>query len=250
MTVRDLSGTTAIVTGAGRGFGSETAAALCEAGARVVGVARDKDDLEKLRARLGDAFVPVAEDATDPAVAERLVAEYRPRVLVLNAGAVPLGRPIQEYDWESFSRHWLVDVQHAFHWMRQALTRPLEPGSIVVALSSGAALRGSPVSGGYAGAKATIRFLTSYAAEESARSGLGISFRSILPPMTPGTGVGNAGVHAYAQRSDTEVDEFVRRLGPTLTPAQVGAAVATLAADTSLDSGAYQPTPDGLHKLD
>jgi NAD(P)-dependent dehydrogenase (short-subunit alcohol dehydrogenase family) len=53
-----------------------------------------------------------------------------------------------------------VDVQHAFHWTREALLRPLEPGSTVIAVSSGAALRGSPISGGYAGAKAAIRFLT------------------------------------------------------------------------------------------
>jgi NAD(P)-dependent dehydrogenase (short-subunit alcohol dehydrogenase family) len=44
----------------------------------------------------------------------------------------------------------------------------------VIAVSSVAALRGSPISGGYASAKATIRFLTSYAAEESRREGLGI----------------------------------------------------------------------------
>ena len=38
---------------------------------------------------------------------------------------------------------------------------------MVIAVSSGAALRGSPLSGGYAGAKATIRFIASYAADES-----------------------------------------------------------------------------------
>ncbi|MEZ0070462.1 NAD(P)-dependent dehydrogenase (short-subunit alcohol dehydrogenase family) [Streptacidiphilus sp. MAP12-20] len=250
MTVPDLNGTTAIVTGASRGLGGEAAAVLCAAGARVVGVARDKAELEQLRERLGANFVPVAEDATDPAVAERLLAEYRPRVLVLNAGAVPLGRPVQEYDWESFSRHWQVDVQHAFHWTRQALTLPLDPGSIVASVSSGAALRGSPVSGGYAGAKATIRFLTAYAAEESARGGLGISFRSILPPLTPGSGVGNSGVHAYAERSGVDEEEFVRRLGPVLSPAAIGAAIATLATDPALEAGAYQPTAEGLKKLD
>jgi len=46
-------------------------------------------------------------------------------------------------------------------------------------LSMGAALFGSPLSGGYAGTKATIRFLTAYAAEESQRAGLGIRFVSV-----------------------------------------------------------------------
>jgi len=58
---------------------------------------------------------------------------------------------------------------------------PLAPGSIVITLSSGAALRGSPLSGGYAGAKAAIRWLTAYAAQESGREGLGIRFVSLLP---------------------------------------------------------------------
>ena len=55
-------------------------------------------------------------------------------------------------------------------------------------MSSGAALRGSPLSGGYAGAKATIRFITGYAADESERAGLGIRFVSVLPQLTPATG--------------------------------------------------------------
>jgi hypothetical protein len=42
-------------------------------------------------------------------------------------------------------------VQHAFHWIREALLLPLRPGSTVVAMSSGAAVAGSPLSGGYAG---------------------------------------------------------------------------------------------------
>jgi hypothetical protein len=50
-----------------------------------------------------------------------------------------------------------------FHWTREALLVPLDPGSVVVAFSSGAALQGSPLSGGYAGAKATIRFVSAYA---------------------------------------------------------------------------------------
>lgn len=54
-----------------------------------------------------------------------------------------------------------------FEWVREALLAPLAPGSTVITMSSGAALAGSPLSGGYAGAKAAIRFPTSYAAAES-----------------------------------------------------------------------------------
>jgi NAD(P)-dependent dehydrogenase (short-subunit alcohol dehydrogenase family) len=241
---------TAIVTGAGRGFGRAIATALCRAGMRVVGVARDGTDLEKVHAELGDSFVPVSADATDPAVAERLLTRYTPRVLVLNAGAVPLARPVHEHTWETFSLHWQVDVQHVFHWTRLALTMPLPPGSTVLALSSGAALRGSPVSGGYAGSKATIRFLAAYAAEESQRNGLGLRFLSVLPPMTPGSGVGNAGVAGYAARSGAKETDFIQRLGPTATPDLIGRTIATLALDPDLTHSSYQLTASGPVALD
>jgi NAD(P)-dependent dehydrogenase (short-subunit alcohol dehydrogenase family) len=70
------------------------------------------------------------------------------------------------------------------------LNEPLDRGSSVIALSSGAALRGSPLSGGYAGAKATIRLLAEFAAQEAARGKLDIRFAALLPSITPLTGVG------------------------------------------------------------
>jgi NAD(P)-dependent dehydrogenase (short-subunit alcohol dehydrogenase family) len=137
LTTQQLSGTTAIVTGASRGFGRGAAAALAQAGAHVVGVARDAGALEEVREQLGAAFMPVAADAADPVVAGQLIDEYRPRALVLNAGASPLPRPVHSHTWQTFSRNWEVDVQHAFHWTREALLAPLAPGSTVIAVSSG-----------------------------------------------------------------------------------------------------------------
>ena len=166
----------------------------------MVGVARDRGPLDELRAELGGSFTAVAADAADPNLAGRLIDAYRPAILVLNAGATPLPRPIQHHTWQTFSRNWEVDVQHVFHWTREALLAPLEPGSTVITLSSGAALRGSPLSGGYAGAKAAIRWLTAYAAEESGRAGLGIRFVSLLPQLTPATDLGAVYAAAYAAR--------------------------------------------------
>ena len=79
--------------------------------------------------------------------------------------------PLQDQTWETFSSNWNVDVAQAFHWVRHALRRPLAPGSSVIVMSSGAAVNGSPLSGGYAGAKATQRFMTGYAQDESQRRG-------------------------------------------------------------------------------
>src|SRR5271169_6350408 len=196
----ELAGATALVTGASRGFGRGIATALSQAGARVVGVARDRAALDELAAQLGGSFTAVAADAADPIVAGLLIDAYRPVIVVLNAGATPLPRPIQHHTWQTFSRNWDTDVQHVFNFTREALLAPLAPGSMVIALSSGAALRGSPLSGGYAGAKATVRFITSYAAEESTRAGLGIRFVSLLPQLTPATALGSVYVAAYAAR--------------------------------------------------
>jgi len=190
MTSREVSGTTAVVTGASRGFGRGIAIALSRAGVQIVGVAGDRARLEELGEQLGEAFTPVVADAADPVAAGQLLDKYRPRTLVLNAGAAPLARPVHQHTWQTFSRNWEVDVQHVFGWVREALLLPLEPGSVVIAMSSGAALRGSPLSGGYAGAKATIRFIAAYAAAESEREKLGIRFTSVLPQLTPATDLG------------------------------------------------------------
>ena len=60
------------------------------------------------------------------------------------------------------------------------------------------------MSGGYAGAKSALRFISSYAADESDRAGLGIRFVTLLPQLTPATDLGSVGVAAYAERQGVE----------------------------------------------
>src|SRR5262250_2462125 len=246
MSAQQLSGSTALVTGASRGFGRGVAIALAGAGANVVGVARDRAALEEVRARLGDSFTPVAADAADPTVAGKLTDAYRPRVLVLAAGAPPLSRPLHRQTWETFSSTWNMDVRQVFHWLREALLAPLEPDSVVIAFSSGAALRGSPLSGGYAGAKAAIRWLTAYAAEESQRAALGIRFVSVLPQLTPATALGAVFAAAYAARQGAGAAPGTG--GPALTPEQVGQAIVDLTGP-GYDQDAYLITAAGLRPL-
>jgi NADP-dependent 3-hydroxy acid dehydrogenase YdfG len=186
---------------------------------------------------------------------------------VLNAGATPLPRPIHHHTWQTFSRNWEVDVQHVFHFTREALLAPSAPGSTVIALSSGAALRGSPLSGGYAGAKAAIRWLTGYAAEESQRAGLGIRFVSLLPQLTPATDLGARYVAAYAARQSGPAASAASAAsaapaasgpaapapggpaGPPLTPDLAGQAITELAADPGYQEHAYVLTAEGLRPL-
>ena len=241
-----MSTRTAIVTGASRGFGRATAIALVKAGVHVIGVARDRERLDAVRDEAGAEFTPIAADAADPVTAGRLVDTYRPDILVLNAGAHPLLRPLHKYSWETFSSNWEVDVRHVFNWTREALLAPLDPGSVVVTVSSGAALQGSSIGGSYSGAKATILFMTGFAAEESDREKLGIRFVSAVPGLNAGTALGHAAATAHAQREGVSLDRFLQRLDPTLTPERVGQEIAALATGSEFDSGAYRVTDNGL----
>lgn len=249
MSAQDLSGTTAIVTGASRGLGRGIAAALAGAGAQVVGVARDQARLEEVREQLGDGFTPVAADAADPVVAGKLIDAHQPRLLVLAAGTAPLSRPLHEHTWETFSRPWEVDVRQAFHWTREALLRPLDAGSTVVSLSSGAAIHGSPLSGGYAGAKATVRLISAYAAEEAGRAGLDIRFFAVLPQITPATDLGAAAVAGYARREGTDLAAYIDGMGPVLTPEIAGKEVTGLLTESGYDQRAYVLTAAGLRPM-
>jgi NAD(P)-dependent dehydrogenase (short-subunit alcohol dehydrogenase family) len=69
MTSTEFAGTPALVTGASRGFGRAIATSLTEAGADVIGVARDTGQLRDLRAEVGGSFTPVTADAADPVAA-------------------------------------------------------------------------------------------------------------------------------------------------------------------------------------
>jgi NAD(P)-dependent dehydrogenase (short-subunit alcohol dehydrogenase family) len=215
----------------------------------VVAVARSASALAELAAGRPGLAVEVA-DASDPSVAGALLDRHDPDVLVLAAGARPLSRPLHRHTWETFSVNWDTDVRVAFHWLREALLRPLRAGSRVIVISSGAALAGSPLSGGYAGAKATQRFLTGYARDESERAGLGITFTSILPKITPHTGLGRPAVEAYAARAGISTEQYIEGMGGALTPETAGRALVELARPgTPSGPAAYLLTADGLQPL-
>jgi NAD(P)-dependent dehydrogenase (short-subunit alcohol dehydrogenase family) len=218
---------TTIVVGASRGLGRGIARAFAQAGSPVVAVARTGPALAELAAGSPNIQTEVA-DAADATVAAGAIDRYAPNVIVVVAGATPVMRPLQEQTWETFSVNWQTDVQIAFHWLSAAVLKPLEPGSRVVVISSGAAVRGSPLSGGYAGAKATQRFITGYAQGEANRADLGITFTAVLPRITPLTELGLPAVRAYAARNGQTEEEYVQQMGEPLTPEVAGTAVVDL----------------------
>jgi len=244
-----MSDRTAIVVGASRGLGRGVAVALAEAGAPVVAVSRTAAAFTDLGEGAGALQGEIADAADDP-VATGLLDRYDPGVVVLVAGATPHLRPLHEQTWESFSVNWQTDVRITFAWLRAALLKPLRPGSSVVVVSSGAALNGSPLSGGYAGAKATQRFITGYAGDEARRAGLGVTFTTVLPRLTPLTDLGRPAVRAYAARAGTSEEEYLARMGEPLTPEAAGAAIVELVrADAATVAPAYRLDASGLQEL-
>jgi hypothetical protein len=130
-------------------------------------------------------------------------------------------------------------VPHALQVLGPATGWP--PGSRAVVFGSAAELRGSPLSGSYAGAKATVRLTTAYAATQ------GPAATTLLPGMTPGTTVGETGIEAYAASSGRTADEL--RAGPAGAPgpAAIGAAVVTLVTVPVADlAAAYRLDGDRL----
>jgi NAD(P)-dependent dehydrogenase (short-subunit alcohol dehydrogenase family) len=249
MTPTSLSERTTIIVGASRGLGRGIATAFAQAGAPVIAVARTEAALADL-AGSGGTVQPEVADAADATAAGTLLDRHDPEIVVLVAGATPLMRPLQHQTWETFSVNWHTDVRIAFNWLREALLKPLRPGSRVVVISSGAALQGSPLSGGYAGAKATQRFITAYAQDEANRAGLEISFTAVLPRITPLTDLGRPAVQAYAARNGQSEQEYLQPMGEPLTPELAGAALVGLVKEeTAALAPAYLLNGAGLQRL-
>ena len=244
----ELSDTTTMVVGASRGLGRGIATAFAEAGAPVIAVARTATSWADPPA--GGSLQHAVADAADASAAASLLDRYEPEAVILVAGAIPLMRPLQHQTWEAFSVNWHTDVRIAFHWLREALLKPLRPGSRVIVISSGAAVQGSPLSGGYAGAKATQRFITAYARDEASRAGLDITFTAVLPRITPLTDLGRPAVLAYAARNGQTEQGYLQQFGEPLTPEVAGAALVELVrADAATVNPGYLLTGTGLQEL-
>jgi NAD(P)-dependent dehydrogenase (short-subunit alcohol dehydrogenase family) len=210
-----------VVTGGSRGLGLGLVEALVDQGARVTVVARESAALAAAQQRLGVAVI--AADVTDERAAQRILADVRPEVLVLNAGAKPRMGRLDQLSWADFTAPWETDVKAGLYWLQAALNLPLKPGSRVLVGSSGAAVNGSPLSGGYAGAKRMLWIMAQYANGIARQKGLGIRFQAIVPQqIIGGTGVGEEAAGAYARSMGIETAAFLARFGAPLPPRQFG----------------------------
>jgi NAD(P)-dependent dehydrogenase (short-subunit alcohol dehydrogenase family) len=225
-----------VVTGGSRGLGLGLVEALVDHGARVTVVARQSDALEAVRTRLGVSTITA--DVRDEAAAHRILADVRPDILALNAGAKPPMGRLDQISWADFTAPWEHDVKAGLHWLQGALNLPLKPGSRVLVVSSGAAVDGSPMSGGYGGAKRMLWFMARYANRVSEQRKLGICFQAILPrQMILGTGIGDTAAGSYARTMDIEPEAFVARFGAPMPPRLFGENVVAVLDDPTHAEG-------------
>jgi 3-oxoacyl-[acyl-carrier protein] reductase len=195
----DLINRTALVTGASRGIGRETARALAAAGARVIvhygSSAKEAESaVAEIRASGGKADA-VGADLGAPDGAHKLAAQVRRLVgqrldiVVANAG-VASAATIEDQTVEDFDRMFAVNVRAPFFLVQQLLPL-LGEGSSVVLLSSLAA-------------RASVGLLPAYAATKGAIDTLVKHFAVLLGPR-------GIRVNAVAPGViDTEMSKFAR----------------------------------------
>ncbi|GAA2863186.1 NAD(P)-dependent dehydrogenase (short-subunit alcohol dehydrogenase family) [Aminobacter niigataensis] len=147
-TIPDLSGRIALVTGASRGIGYNTAKQLAAAGAHVIAVARTVGGLEELddeiKAAGGQAtLVPL--DLTDMAGIDRLGGSIHERwgkldILVANAAVLGVIAPIGHVEAKVFDKVMAVNVTGTWRLIRSVdpLLRLSDAGRAVVVTSNAA----------------------------------------------------------------------------------------------------------------
>ncbi len=224
-----LSGKKMVVIGGSRGIGRRIVEAGFRNGAQVLVVARQEAPLQQLAHEVPGVEI-LALDAADENAPLRVFDILTPDILILGGGVFPPAAPIHEQSWQQFSVNWENDVKIAFNFSKAALSRPLPAGASVVLISSCAALAGSPLSGGYAGAKRTQIFIANYGQKESDRFGLGLRFMAIAPRIVPDTDLGKHTITGYSRYLGISADDFVRGMAAPPTPHIVATAVIELVA--------------------
>jgi NAD(P)-dependent dehydrogenase (short-subunit alcohol dehydrogenase family) len=226
MPAYDLNGKVALVTGAARGIGFETARQIHLRGASVAVVDLDPEQAREAAERIGERAIGIGADVTDHAAIMQAVAETVERfggldVVVANAGIaqskLATVRGIGAEEWE---RVFEVDALGVWRTVRAALPQIVERRGHVVVTSSVYAFVNGVLNSPYAFAKAGVE-------------SLGRSLRAELTPLGASASVAYFGwvdtkmvqdafAQAHSDRMEENLPAFLRK---RIQPDEAGAAV-------------------------
>jgi 3-oxoacyl-[acyl-carrier protein] reductase len=230
----NLSGKTALVTGASRGIGRATALALAQAGAQVLvhygrGAAEAEGVVAEIR-KAGGRAEAIAADLGAPDGAHTLAKKVRGvvgdrlDVLVANAG-IARSKTIEETSVEDFDAMFAVNVRAPFFLVQQLLPI-LGKGSSIILVSSLAARASVGVLSAYAATKGAVSTLVKHFA--SALGERGVRVNAVAP------GVVETDMSSFAKtaagRDSTLAMQALKRVAQ---PSDIGDVVAFLASDAA-----------------
>jgi 3-oxoacyl-[acyl-carrier protein] reductase len=224
----DLTGKTALVTGASGGIGAEIARALHKQGAVVALSGTRREALDALAAELGERVHVLPADLAVAEEAARLIADAEAAmgkvdILVNNAGLTKDGLVLRmsDADWDKVLN---VDLGAPFRLTKSVLKFMLKRrAGRIINIGSIVGATGNPGQANYCAAKAGLVGMTKSLAQEVASRGITVNLVAPGFIETPMTDALND-----AQKADLSGKIPLGRLG---SPADIAAAVVYLAAD-------------------
>jgi NAD(P)-dependent dehydrogenase (short-subunit alcohol dehydrogenase family) len=175
----DLSGRTALVTGASSGFGRHFAKVLAANGAHVVAAARRTERLRELVVEIeagGGSAEALTLDVTDAAAVEAAIAALSKLDIVVNNAGVPSGSVAIELPLEEWRQTFLTNTEAVFVVAKAAAQRMAKAGGgSIINIASITGLRPGPAASAYGASKAAIIHLTEHLAMEWARYGIRVN---------------------------------------------------------------------------
>jgi NAD(P)-dependent dehydrogenase (short-subunit alcohol dehydrogenase family) len=245
-----VEGKVAVVTGASRGIGQETARMLAASGARgVVITSRKQDNVDQSKVELieagidGDLILALVARADDEESAKEAVAATVDAfgscdILINNAGTNPAFGNLMEVDLGALDKTWAVNMRAPLLWVRAAHGAWMgEHGGAIVNVASVAGLRPSPLMGAYNISKAGIIHLTKQLALELAPD---IRVNAVAPAVVKTRLAG-------ALLEDEAATAALHPLGRVGEPEDVARLIVFLASDASnWMTGAIVPVDGGV----
>lgn len=217
-------GTRAIVTGASRGIGRATAAALAARGARLGLMARSRDPLEELAGELGGETVVLAADVGDRESVGAAVGRFVEQaggveLLVANAGIAHYA-PFTELPIERAEEMVRINVLGTLYTVKAALPHMLDRAAgHVVVVASGASLRAFPWAATYGATKSAQSAFAEALRHEL--SGTGVSVSTVFP--------GEIATDLHAHERDRMPDWY--RGSDAIPPQRVAEAIVRVVED-------------------